>query len=75
MARGYAKGTVNGRAKLSEAQVKEIFVSRGSDGEAARRFGVCRKSIRNIRSGRNWRHVTDGLHVVFERNDAQGSAA
>lgn len=59
-----AKGEQMAEAKLSEDQVKEIFLSprvHGSGKALAKKFGVSMGLIGHIRNGRAWRHVTDPL--------------
>jgi len=52
-----AQGEKNNSAKLTVAAVAEIKRSDESSRLAALRFGVCRSSIKNIRSGKTWGHV------------------
>jgi hypothetical protein len=54
-----ALGEKNGRAKLTEAQVREIIALRGKQQrkEIAARFGVTPRTISDIQSGRNWTQV------------------
>lgn len=49
-----AKGERNGRAKLTERQVREIRASAEGIRPLARKYGLDPKSVRDIRSGRNW---------------------
>lgn len=51
------KGEAHGRAKLNEAQVREIKQSSSGARPLAQLYGVSRSAIRMIRQGRNWRHV------------------
>lgn len=44
--------------KLSETQVLEIFGSDGTYTALAQKFGVSRKTIKAIKTGRNWSHLT-----------------
>lgn len=46
------------KAKLTEAQVKEILVSNLSNSEISRQIGVHNATISAIRNGRSWRSVT-----------------
>ena len=61
-------GESNGRAKLTEAQVREIH-RRASEGESrhtlAEEFGVYWLTIQNITSGKKWKHL--GLPVISSR--------
>ncbi len=55
-----AKGEKNGRAKLTEEQVRRIksLLCTGITRVAlCRKFGVSRKSIYDIENGKNWAHV------------------
>jgi hypothetical protein len=45
------------QAKLTESEVRTILASRESVVRLARRFGVSDKQIRNIKHGRNWKHL------------------
>lgn len=53
-----AKGTRNGRAKLTEDAVRAIRGSAESRTALARRFGVDPRVIRDVQEGRTWAHVT-----------------
>jgi hypothetical protein len=64
-------GRLNGRALLTEVDVREIrevyrrgHRSRAGDPQScvglARRFGVSEDAIRRIVKGRNWQHITTG---------------
>lgn len=54
-----ALGTKNGRAKLTEEDVRSIKNSNIKSGTAlANYFGVTRKVIYNIRAGNTWKHVS-----------------
>jgi hypothetical protein len=52
------KGERHGRAKLTDEQVRQIRQWKGTQGSAARYFGVCQQTISNIVIRRGWRHVT-----------------
>lgn len=45
------------RAKLTDAKVEEILLSRESNGVLAARHGVSAAQISRIRCGRDWSHV------------------
>jgi DNA invertase Pin-like site-specific DNA recombinase len=45
------------KAKLTEAQVREIRAALGTQVEIAKRFGVGRSTIGDIRSGKLWTHI------------------
>lgn len=57
----YRAGSGNGRAKLTEQQVREIIdlLIEGdlSSIEIAERYGVSQPSIINIKSNKTWRHI------------------
>ena len=57
---GYPVGSKHPRAKLTEAQVREILVNTESLNKAARRFGVSKRTVLNIRHRRIWKHVEAG---------------
>ncbi len=51
------KGEKNVRAKVTEAMVKEIRASDIDSREMARKFGITRSSVYQIRSRQTWSHV------------------
>lgn len=52
-----AIGSSNGRAKLTEDQVREIKQSNLTQAELAKKYNVDRKVIYSIRKNLNWKHV------------------
>jgi hypothetical protein len=56
-ARGSKVGENNPRAKVTEYIVRQIRAFEGTNAEAARHFGVTRKSVYQIRTRTTWRHV------------------
>lgn len=56
-----AKGSNNGRAKLTEKEVKSIkwvlFWNYCSQAEIARRYWVSKSVIRDIKREKTWKHV------------------
>lgn len=54
-----ARGAFNGRAKLSATDAAAIYKAGGSASEVARRFKVSERTVRDIRSGRTWRWLTN----------------
>jgi hypothetical protein len=52
-----AKGSNNGRAKLTEDDVRYIRSTDETTYSLAQKFGVDRKAIRNIRQFKTWKHV------------------
>lgn len=59
-----ARGVTNGHAKLTEEQVKDIYLSLEPTKDLAIRYGVVQGVISQIRLNKNWTHVTDGLTRV-----------
>lgn len=55
------KGTHNGQSKLTESQVMEIYVANGTRKEIGDRFGVARDTVRSIKVGETWNHLTKHL--------------
>ena len=55
------KGTSHGRARLTDDQVKEIFLSDLSDSALAKQFAINRSVPWKIRRGQLWAHITQGL--------------
>ena len=53
-----AKGTSNGNAKLTEDDVRKIVEDKRYYWEIAKDYGVHSDSIKNIKTGKNWSHVT-----------------
>jgi len=51
------KGSVNGRAKLTEAQIEEVRNASGSQSAIAARFGVNQQVVSRIKLKQAWRHV------------------
>jgi hypothetical protein len=61
------QGESRWNAKLTEGDVREcvrMFDSGAGDTEVARRFRVRRETVRQIRRGRTWRHVTGKASAV-----------
>lgn len=52
------RGHRNGKAKLTEEEAKEVRQSIGTDAVIARAFGISAATVRDIRIGRTWRHLT-----------------
>lgn len=60
--RKYVKGVNNGRYKIPENKIKEIFLSNEGSLKLAKQFGVTRSAIQRIRNGRNYKNITSGLN-------------
>jgi hypothetical protein len=54
---GYAKGENHPRHKLTDDAIRIIRRSGDSVGELARRFNVCKKTMRSAKRGITWKHV------------------
>lgn len=57
-----ACGRLNGRAKLTEAEVLDIRLSSDKGVILAERFGVSTATISRVRSGQVWKEVACGRH-------------
>jgi hypothetical protein len=55
---GYRVGSSHPLAKLNERIVAFIRKSDRPTGALARRFRVCKKTLRAARAGKTWRHVS-----------------
>lgn len=51
------RGVDNGNSKLDESLVREIRSSAEASRKIARRLNVCATTVKNVRSGKIWRHV------------------
>lgn len=51
------RGEAHGLSRLKERDVRMIRASARTHTEMARKLGVCRQTIANIRNGRTWGHV------------------
>lgn len=60
-----ARGERNGRAKLTASKVKAIRLSADSHGCLAAQYGIDKKTVRDIRSGTIWAHVTPRFWIKF----------
>lgn len=58
-----SKGTANGRAKLTEEQVLDIFYDDRLPRKIAEHYGVDHTTVRNIKTGKNWTHLTGAKRV------------
>ena len=50
-------GEKNPRCKLTECQVKAIYKDEGHPVDIAKRFGVNRCTVNDIKAGRNWKYL------------------
>lgn len=55
------RGETNGKAKLTERLVLQIFHDRRSTSAIGRALGINRGTITHIKLGRTWRHVTGAV--------------
>jgi hypothetical protein len=53
-------GIANGRAKLTEAQVRQLLGPKklGELKKLAEKFGIHKQTVSNIRAGKTWKHLT-----------------
>jgi hypothetical protein len=56
-----SRGTRNGRANLSEAQVLAILLDDGDYLTIAKAYGISHSIVSHIKNGRVWQHVIKGL--------------
>lgn len=72
-----AIGTGNGNHKLTETEVLSIYQDLRPNTEIARDFGVHTDTVRCIKIGKTWRHVTTPDHPKSpdNTNDPAGSCA
>jgi hypothetical protein len=61
---GYAKGSRHPLAKLTEDAVLIIRKSSDTIGALSRRYGVSRKTLREAKKARTWRHVVEGTPPI-----------
>lgn len=52
------RGEAHNKAKLTVAQVREIYTADGNGPEISRRFGIDKSTVYSIKSGVTWAHVT-----------------
>lgn len=55
-----AQGECNGRAKLNADNVADIRASRESQRTLAEKYGVARRTIRDVLSGKSWASIANG---------------
>lgn len=55
------RGVLNVRNKLTEEQVKEIYLSSYGYKKLAKKYSVCPANIRGIKKKRQWKWLTDTL--------------
>jgi hypothetical protein len=59
---GSNQGTKNFRAKLTESDVREIYLDRTrTQHDLAVQYGVRQSTINHIKRGRTWRWLTESL--------------
>lgn len=56
-----AKGSKNGRARLVEMQVIDIFRDTDSHSKIAAKYGISNGTVSDIKAGRNWSWLTKRL--------------
>lgn len=58
--RATAKGSQNGRAKITEADARRILTDPRTARQVGSAFGLSHYTVRDIRAGRLWSHLTRG---------------
>lgn len=53
-----ARGIANAKSKMTPEIVRQIILSDKNQLELSKQFGVTQTTIRNVRSGLNWGHIT-----------------
>lgn len=51
------RGSDAPQSKLTEAQVREIFLATGPQKQIAARYGIVQQTVSDIKLGRRWRHL------------------
>jgi len=59
----HPKGEKNGLAKLSEEDVRRIYLSSERSVDLAHQYGVTDVAINAVREGRTWQHVTSEMNL------------
>lgn len=54
---GYSSGEKHFNAKITEEIAEKVFLFEGPAYKAAEEFGISASQARNIRAGRQWRHI------------------
>jgi transposase-like protein len=67
------KGQNNGRAKLSEAQAREILTAQATYTELAERYDVSVSTVAFIRTKRRWKHLDTLPPTSTKATDAASS--
>jgi len=55
--RSFRRGTAHGNSKLTDAAAREIKQSAATNVELAKRFGVARRTVADVRNGKTWSHI------------------
>jgi hypothetical protein len=58
-----SRGSKNGNAKLTEDQVLDIFHDDRLPTQISEDYGIDHTTVRNIKSGKNWTHLTGARRV------------
>ena len=56
-----AQGEAHGRARLTDKQVRQIFLAKGTQQEIARQFNISQMQVSDIKRRKKRREATDGL--------------
>lgn len=56
-----SRGEANGNSRYTAAQAEAVFLRKGGIDSIAKELGVGRNFVAAVRSGKAWKHVTQGL--------------
>jgi len=70
--KGYGRGESHPLAKLTENEVRSIFLAKGSYSAIAKRFGTRTGRVQSIKSGDSWRSVTKDLGPIVLKRGRRG---
>lgn len=56
-----AAGMLNGRSKLNNKQVLDIFFDKRPKREIARSYGIDESTVRGIKTGKTWQYLTSHI--------------
>lgn len=72
--RRVVRGEAHHDAKLTESAVRAILASSLSHVALAERYGVSRRAIYDVRSGRTWKHISSAEREAGEANNLPAAA-
>lgn len=56
---------IRNNCKITEAQADEIRCASGLQRQIAARFGITPSQVSNIKSGKSWKHINDGMRAAL----------